>query len=69
MIKEEKHSGQVWCNLLNITITNPKGWFSVDEFNHVLIIREEFINRASSSDVKPILNATRRNAKKMLNRI
>jgi hypothetical protein len=69
MIKEEKYSGQTWAKKLNITVIEPKGWFSVDEFNHIRITKEEFMNRASNSTLKTVLNVTRRNAKKLLNKI
>jgi hypothetical protein len=41
----------------------------MDEFNHIRITKEEFMNRASNSTLKTVLNVTRRNAKKLLNKI
>ena len=65
----EKHSGQVWCRIKKLIILNPKGWSSVDDFNHLLIDKEEFINRAASSTVKPAQKLSRREANKMLKKI
>jgi len=68
-MREAKHSGQVWAKKMNIPIVDPKGWSSYDDYNHLLITKEEFINRATSSKMLAPQKATRRNANKMLKRI
>ena len=51
----EKHSGQVWSQKKQIAIDDPKGWKSIDDFNHRLIAWNEFLLRASNSKPR-ILN-------------
>jgi hypothetical protein len=68
-MKEIKHSGQVWARKMNIPIVDPKGWSSYDDYNHVLITKEEFINRATSSIMAIPKKISRRVANKMLKRI
>jgi len=68
-MREQKHSGQVWAMKMGIPIVDPKGWESYDDYNHVLITKEEFINRATSSKLFVPKNATRRNANKMFKKI
>lgn len=68
-MKIERHSGQVWSKKMNISILDPKGWDSVDAYNHILIDKDEFCNRASNSTLVTKSNVTRRNAGKMLKSI
>jgi hypothetical protein len=62
----EFNSGQNWCRLKKIVILDPKGWESVNDFNHNLIDYEEFLNRAASSKPKMANAPSRREAAKML---
>lgn len=65
-MEHSRNSGQVWAAKLKIPILDPKGWNSVDDFNHRLITRTEFCNRATASTLKVEKVATRREAAKMM---
>jgi hypothetical protein len=68
-MENKKHSGQVWSIQLRIPILDPQGWVSIDDFNHRLITKEEFCNRAANSVVKVNKELSRRAASKMLKKI
>lgn len=68
-MRERLHTGQVWCKMKKITIIEPKGWESVDDFNSRYINYEEFLNRAASSNPKMVDAPSRREAAKMLRKL
>jgi len=65
-MRDFRYSGQEWAVKLKIPISDPKGWDSLNSFNHLLITKEEFCNRAANSVVKLEKAATRREAAEML---
>ena len=68
-MENKKHSGQVWSIQLCIPILDPQGWVSINDFNHRLITKEEFCNRAANSVIKMEKELSRRAASKMLKKI
>ena len=68
-MKLQKHSGQLWSVLLRVHIVEPTGWDSINDFNHVLITKEEFCNRAANSVLKTVGASTRRDAARVLKKI
>jgi len=68
-MENKRHSGQVWCKLKRIIILEPKGWGSLDDFNHNLISYEEFLNRAAASNPKMEKAPSRREAARILKKL
>ena len=68
-MKALKHSGQVWSLKLRVPILSPDGWPSLNDFNHILITKEEFCNRAIHSELNPPTILTRREAAKTFKKI
>jgi len=68
-MREEKYSGQVWAMKFRIPILDPKGWSSIDDYNHSLISKEEFCNRAANSEIKKSFNVSRRSAARFVKKI
>ena len=55
-----QRTGIDWSKFLQIEVTNPKGWDSVEDYERVPIDRQEFLLRASQSVIIPPKNKTRR---------
>jgi|TARA_R110000868_G_scaffold216722_1_gene466886 hypothetical protein len=68
-MREKRYSGQMWCRVKKIIILEPKGWSSMDAFNHEIISYDEFINRAAASTPKMAEMPSRRAAARMSKRI
>lgn len=65
-----KKTGYDWAIALNLPIVNPNGWLSINEFNTVKIRQEEFLERASNSELGLAnINMSRRDAQKLLQKI
>lgn len=68
-MKQQKKTGFDWALKLGITVTNPKGWSSDEQFTTEKMSKTEFLNRASASEVTANVTTTRRAAAKLLQKI
>lgn len=68
-MKDFKRTGFDWASKLGVTVTNPKGWSSDEQFTTEKISKVEFLNRASASQVTANVATTRRSAAKLLKKI
>lgn len=65
----DKMTGNEWAGVLGITILDPTGWFSKEDYLNIKIRKFEFLNRASQSKVLVDQNQTRRSASSFRNKI